>query len=149
MEALGVTANVIAVVDLSAKVATLLFQYSTAVAHARADIKRLHEQTQSLERTLQQANRLLKEPSSQPLTASRELLDQLQACREELDRLRAKLEPGTARKAMRRFGLRALKWPFSSQGTDAIMVAFQRHQQNIAFSLQIDQTYVTSHYYRS
>lgn len=145
MEVLGVTANVIAVVDLSAKVAALLFQYCAAVAHARADIKRLYEQAQSLERTLQQASRLIKQPSSQPLTASRELGDQLQACRDELDRLRAKLEPGTARRAMRSFGLRALKWPFTSKDTEAIMVAFQRYQQNIAFSLQIDQTYVISH----
>ncbi|RYP74071.1 hypothetical protein DL771_003260 [Monosporascus sp. 5C6A] len=140
MEGISVATSVIAVVDLSAKVTSLCFQYSTAVANARADIKRLYEQAKSLDMTLQYARRLLEESSNQPLPASRQLVDQLQACEGELERLRTKLEPSTARKTMRRIGYRALKWPFSSKDTEAIMTALERYQHTIALGLQIDQT---------
>lgn len=148
MEGLGVTASVIAVVNLSAKVIALCFQYSTSVANARSDITRLHEQVKILETSLQHARRLLEAPRSGPLSASRQLVDQLQACECELEGLRAKLEPSTARKAMRRAGLRALRWPFSSKHTESIIATLGRYQHNIEFNLQIDQTYVTNHYYQ-
>lgn len=44
MEAIGAAANIIAVIDLSAKVATLCLQYYTEVAGAQADITRLQSQ---------------------------------------------------------------------------------------------------------
>lgn len=142
MESLGAAASVIAVVNLSAKIATLCFQYSASVANARSDIARLYEQVKILDTTFQSASRLLEAPNSGLLSASRQLVDQLRACEGELERLRAKLELGTARKAMRRVGLRALKWPFSSKDTDSIVATLGRYQQNIAVSLQVDQTYV-------
>lgn len=43
---------------------------------------------------------------------------------------------------MRQFGLRALKWPFSSKDTQAIVATLERYQRAIAFGLQIDQTCV-------
>ena len=48
--------------------------------------------------------------------ASQEATGSLEECKDELEKLRAKLEP----KGMHRFGLWALKWPFSSQEVHTI-----------------------------
>ncbi|RYP75597.1 hypothetical protein DL771_002297 [Monosporascus sp. 5C6A] len=140
MEGLGIAANVIAVADLSAKVATLCFQYSIAVAGARGDITRLQNQVNQLGVALRRAKQLVEGPNSRPLAASGELADTLQECTDELRRVQDKLEPGTTRKAMRRFGLRALKWPFCSKDIESVVTNLKRCEQTILLGLQIDQT---------
>jgi DNA repair exonuclease SbcCD ATPase subunit len=126
--------------DLSAKVILLCAKYFVNVAHARAEVERLKEQLKSLETTLRQAKHLLEHPSSQFLSASRELDDPIQKCQAELQRLRDKLEPNTKDKAMRKFGLRAVKWPFSKGEVEAITVSLVEYREAITAILQIDQT---------
>jgi hypothetical protein len=137
MEAIGAVSSVIAVVDLSAKIIILCSQYLTAVVNARADIVRLQEQVKNLETTLRHASRLLEEPL---LSASRELDDPLEKCQDELQRLQAKLESGTARKAMRRFGLRTISWPFNKGDVEGIITSLIGYRDAITAILQIDQT---------
>ncbi|KAL6411045.1 hypothetical protein AUP68_07482 [Ilyonectria robusta] len=114
-EAVGLAASVIAIIDLSAKVAVLCLDYSTAVGNARADITRLRSRLYHLGTTLQGVRHLLDDPSSQALATSRRLVDSVDACTSELAQSQSRLDPGKARKAMRRFGIRALKWPFDSK----------------------------------
>ncbi|KAM0332410.1 hypothetical protein ACHAQA_002690 [Verticillium albo-atrum] len=142
MEGLGVAANIIAVVEISAKVATLCVQYSTAVASARADIARLQTQVSQLGAVLQAAKRLTEGPKGQSLSVSQELTESLRECIAELQRLDEKLAPSTARKAMRRVGLRALKWPFTSKETRDIVDNLERYEKAISLGLQIDQTFL-------
>ncbi|RXG41788.1 hypothetical protein VDGE_30540 [Verticillium dahliae] len=70
MEGLGVAANFIAVIDLSAKVATLCVQYAKEVAGARADIQRLESQVSQLGRALRAAQRVV-DGSNNPSVALR------------------------------------------------------------------------------
>jgi hypothetical protein len=140
MEGLGVAANVIAVVDLSTKVATLCFQYSKEVAGARADIERLHAQVEHLGAVVQAARLLIEGPRGESLTTSQKLVDIFHNCSVDLDKLKAKLEPNPKRSTMRRLGLRALKWPFSSKEIDQILSSLKRHEDTIHLGLQIDQT---------
>ncbi|KAM0463416.1 hypothetical protein ACHAO4_000130, partial [Trichoderma viride] len=126
--------------DLSAKIIILCSKYFVNVAHARGEVERLKEQLKSLETTLRQANHLLEHPNSQLLSASRELNDPLQKCQAELQRLRDKLEPNTKEKAMRRFGLRAAKWPLSKGEVEAIVASLVEYREAIIAILQIDQT---------
>ncbi|KAL6406211.1 hypothetical protein AUP68_10380 [Ilyonectria robusta] len=123
-EAVGLAASVIAIIDLSAKVAVLCLDYSTAVGNARADITRLRSRLYDLGTTLQGVRRLLDDPSSQALATSRRLVDSVDACTSELAQLQSRLDPGKARKAMRRFGIRALKWPFDSK---EVAIQFAHH----------------------
>ena len=53
-EALGLAASVIAVIDLSAKVAAQCSEYYANVKNARDDIGRLQRETQQLKATLEQ-----------------------------------------------------------------------------------------------
>lgn len=139
-EAVGLAASVIGIIDLSAKVAVLCLQYSTAVGHARADITRLRSRLDDLGTTLQGVQRLLDNRNHQALATSRKLADSLDGCTSELVQLQSRLAPGKARKAMRRFGLRALKWPFDSKELSDIVSNLERYEQTITLGLQIDQT---------
>ncbi|KAI3572984.1 P-loop containing nucleoside triphosphate hydrolase protein [Fusarium oxysporum f. sp. albedinis] len=125
-EAVGLTASVVAIIDLSAKVATLCFQYSTAVGNARADIAHLQSRLNDLDTCLRGVHRVLYGPNNQALTISRELIDSLDGCK--------------ASKTMRRLGLRALKWPFDSKEVSGIVANLEHYKQTIMLSLQIDQT---------
>ncbi|KAI8710446.1 hypothetical protein NCS52_01574800 [Fusarium sp. LHS14.1] len=133
-ETLGLAASVIAVIDLSAKVATLCLQYSTAVKNARADITCLQNRLDDLGVCLRGAQRLLHDPNDQALAMSRKLVDSLNGCMSELTQLQSRLDPGKARKAMRRFGLRALRWPFDSKET--IMLFLQVDQTTILLDIR-------------
>ncbi|EGU74140.1 hypothetical protein FOXB_15348 [Fusarium oxysporum f. sp. conglutinans Fo5176] len=125
-EAVGLAASVIAIIDLSAKVATLCFQYSTAVGNARTDVARLQSRLNDLDACLRGVHRVLHGPNNQALPISRELIDSLDGCK--------------ARKTMRRLGLRALKWPFDSKEVSGIVANLERYKQTIMLCLQVDQT---------
>ncbi|KAI8715206.1 hypothetical protein NCS52_01027800 [Fusarium sp. LHS14.1] len=139
-EAVGLAASVIAIIDLSAKVVKLCSDYSTAVGNARADITCLQSQLNDLGEYLKEARRLLDDPNSQSLTTSRRLVDSLDGCTSELVQVQTRLDPGKARKTMRRFGLRALRWPFDSKEVNGIIANLERYNQTIMRCLQIDQT---------
>ncbi|KAH7030641.1 kinesin light chain 3 [Microdochium trichocladiopsis] len=142
MEGLGVAASVIAVVDLSAKVATICLQYSKEVLSARADIQRFQSQVKHLGVALQATQHLVgQDAAARSLSTSRELLKPLHNCIAELQGLEKRLDPKqSGRSAMRRFGLRALKWPFSSKEVDQLLASLERHEKTILLALQADQT---------
>ncbi|RKK20896.1 hypothetical protein BFJ65_g7588 [Fusarium oxysporum f. sp. cepae] len=139
-EAVGLAASVIAIIDLSAKVATLCFQYSTAVGNARADVADLQSRLNDLDACLRGVHRVLHGPNNQALPISRELIDSLDGCKSELTQVQNRLDPGKARKTMRRLGLRALKWPFDSKEVSGIVANLERYKQTIMLCLQVDQT---------
>ncbi|KAJ0421236.1 hypothetical protein BJY00DRAFT_110197 [Aspergillus carlsbadensis] len=144
MEGLGATASVIAVIDLAGKVATVLFQYLTAVKHAKTEIERLCEELDRLSATLQSAQRLLDGPNGDQLrTANSQALRRgLNGSYAELvsleGRLRKKLDSGSSR-VMSKFGIRSLKWPFDSKDVDRVIAALERQRDTLSAALTIDQ----------
>jgi hypothetical protein len=143
-EALGLAASVIAVVELSAKVAPLCLEYSTTVKNARDDITRLQGEAERLKVTLAQVQSLLNGPNGAKLKASRSLCNGVDDCLSQLAALETKLEPGRRHKVMRRFGVRAMKWPFKNKEVDGIVKCLARCKDMISLGLQVDQTCVTS-----
>ncbi|EON69685.1 hypothetical protein W97_08945 [Coniosporium apollinis CBS 100218] len=140
MEPLGVTANIIAIVDLSAKIASLCVQYPLAVKDAKNDIERLRGEVNSVTDVLRGVERLLYRPDSAQLSASQKLRDALKDCFTQLTELKKGLDPGKTRKAMSRFGVRALKWPFESKEVDKVVRNLERCKQTVSLALQVDQT---------
>ncbi|KXX78527.1 Vegetative incompatibility protein HET-E-1 [Madurella mycetomatis] len=138
------TASVIAVVELAAKIASLCVEYSSAVKNARSDIERLRKHTISLKITVDGAQQLLQGPDGARLQTSQKLRESLEKTHSQLGdvatKLEAKLHTGRRAKAMRRVGLRALKWPFESRDVDKIIANLQREQDSFSAALQIDQT---------
>ena len=142
MDGLAAAASVVAVVDMSTKVASLLFQYSKDVWNAKEAIVQLQQEVSNLKDATESVQKLLEGPTGTRLKSSQKLLVALGDSRSQLGRVEQKLDPGRARKAMRRMGLRALKWPFESKDAERMVQDLARCTQAISLSLQVDQTYV-------
>lgn len=139
MDGLSGAASIIAVIDISAKIATLCFKYSTAVKHAKDDIERVQRKLDDIVHILKQLQQLLERQDKTALSTTRGLSGSLEECLKELKLLQAKLEPGKTRKTMSRVGLRALKWPFTSKEVNKIVLNLEQYVQTFGSALQIDQ----------
>lgn len=140
MEGVAAASAIIAIVELSAKIASICVQYSLAVKHAKPDIDRLGGEVNKVTDLLQAVERLLQRPESTQLSTSQTLQDALKNCFEQLTQLNAKLDLGKRQKIMSSFGVRALKWPFDSMGVQKIINDLERCKQTISLALQVDQT---------
>jgi hypothetical protein len=143
MAGLEVAASVIAVVNLSAKVAKLCIQYSLEVKDAKSDILRLHNEVKNLGKVVSDVQHLVAGPGGAELSASEKLLDAVTDCSTQLKTVEKNIDPGKIRKAMSRFGARALRWPFQSKQVDKIIRELERCKETISLALQVDQTYVS------
>ena len=139
-EAIGVAGSVIAVVELSAKVASLCLQYSKDVKHAKGDILRLRRQVNDLGNVVDSVQQLLDGPGGQRLRSSQNLLVAVQDGRSQLQGLLETLRRTAGREAMSRLSLRSLKWPFQSKDAEQIVQDLGRCTQTISLALQVDQT---------
>jgi len=140
MDGLSGAASVIAVVDISAKIASLCLQYSVAVKNAKEDIERLQRKVNDIKDVLGEVRRLLDRRDKTRLSATHKLLDSLKECFLQLEELKTQLDPGITRKAMNRFGVRALKWPFTSKKVEKIVASLKRYEETFSLALQADQT---------
>ncbi|KAK7582828.1 hypothetical protein V3481_012126 [Fusarium oxysporum f. sp. vasinfectum] len=141
-EALGVASSVIAVVDLSAKVFSLCLQYSREVKNAKDDIERLRKEVAAFQDTAKELNALLEGSRGRELKTSQQLVSVIEDGHSTLGQLEQRLQPSTRRKAMSRFGMRALKWPFESKDVEEAIQNLERCRGNISLALNIDQTVI-------
>ncbi|KAH6881046.1 hypothetical protein B0T10DRAFT_609246 [Thelonectria olida] len=142
LETLGVVASLIAVVDSSAKVASLCFHYSKDVKNAKDDIDRLQREATNLKKASESVQLLLQGPNGAKLEASQELLVAAKDSLSQLRELEQVLNPGTGRKTMSRVGFRALKWPFQSKDVEKVAQGLVRCTHAISLGLQVDNTAV-------
>lgn len=133
-------ASALAVIEVSVKVASLCYQYSTAVKDAIKDIQRLQKKVEDIRDILQQLKRLLDGPDKTRLSATHKLADSLTKCLRQLQELDTQLTPGKSRKAMSRLGARALKWPFKSKEVEKIVANLEEYECTFSLSLQVDKT---------
>lgn len=142
MDGLSGAASLIAVIEISAKIASLCFQYSAAVKDAKKDIERLQRKIVDLKNVLGGVNQLLDIDGRDKtgLSTVQKLAGSLKDCSLGLEALKTRLDPGKSRTAMGRLGLRALKWPFTSKEVDKIIVDLERYEQIFVLALQVDQT---------
>jgi hypothetical protein len=154
MDGLSLAANIIAVIELSAKVASLCAEYSTAVKNARSDIKRLQNELSNLEAVLLGARKLLDGTDGPQLRTTVQLKGALDEASSDLQKLSMKMEEklnvGSSRKAMRRFGIRAIKWPFESKDVDNIIHNLDKHRATLSTALIVDNTalHISTQYVR-
>ena len=96
-------------IEISAKVSSLCFQYSVAVKHAKEDIERLQKKVKDIEDVLDHLRRLLERSDNVRVPVSRELGASLQACLGQLQKLEKQLKPGKSHEFIRYSGARALE----------------------------------------
>ncbi|UNI14830.1 hypothetical protein JDV02_001421 [Purpureocillium takamizusanense] len=119
MEGLGIAANVIAVVDLSAKVADWCVEYCKSVKNAKNDIVRFRLEVIGLQSAANGVKELLAGPSRERLKASQQLCNSVRHSESELQAV----------------------WPFQGREVEKIMQNIARCTQAINLALQVDQTY--------
>lgn len=140
MDGLSGAASVIAVIDMSAKIATLCFQYSVTVKDAKEDIERVQRKVGNITHILEKIKQLLDSQDKTRLSATQGLFESLKQCLGDLEDLKAKLDPGKTRKIMNRIGFRALKWPFTSKQVDKVVSNLEGYERSFSSALQVDQT---------
>jgi hypothetical protein len=143
MAGIGEAASVIAVIDLSAKVASLCFQYSYEVAGAKEEITSLQEELGNLQNVLEQLKKFLDQPDGAKLSTLPGVKRALDAIQNQLQVVDKKLDIEKSRNPLKRYGLRAMKWPFESKNVEKIVARLEHHKSAITLALQINQTYAT------
>ena len=148
MEPLSGAASVIAVVQISGRVFDLCRTYYLEVKEARKDIQLLRDEVTSLQDVLTNVADLAEDPDSAKLSILG-LLNQpdgpVQQCQKDLAGLALKLETGQGKCKMKQFGLRALKWPFSSKDVEKLLTTIGRHKATFNLALTADHVYAPSH----
>jgi hypothetical protein len=140
MDGLSGAASVVAVIDISAKVVSLCFQYSMTVKDTKDDIELVQRKLSDITHILEQIKQLLDSQDKMRLSTTQGLFSSLEKCRTELESLQVELEPGKTRKTMSRMGIRALKWPFTSKQVDKVVSNLEGYEQAFTLALQVDQT---------
>jgi hypothetical protein len=140
MAGISEAASVIAVSQISEQILSLCWKYYSGVKDAQKDMERLCGEVKALSDALMKVQELLKGPKEARLPASNTLAERIKQCVSELEGLRSRLDPGKGQKTMRRLGLRALKWPFTSEGVDKTITVLNRHKATFHLALNIDQT---------
>ncbi|KAF3012810.1 hypothetical protein E8E14_007706 [Neopestalotiopsis sp. 37M] len=145
MEALGGVASIIAVVDLSAKVLSLCSQYFKEVKNARNSIEDLQKAVTNVKTQHEKTRALLEGRMGFLLETSQELIKGHHGCKKELEDLESTLEQNIntnngSPRIMRKFGWRALKWPFDATTVQGTTEKLKGFQEDMTKGLIIDQT---------
>jgi len=144
MDPLSTTASVIAVIQITSQVFSLCQTYFQGVKSARKDIKRLRDEVTAFQDVLTTVSDLADDPDSAQLsnlhllTKADGLVDR---CKADLEDLVKKLQTGMGKdEKMKQFGLRALKWPFSSKDVDQELAILSRYKETFGLALTTDLT---------
>ena len=129
MEGLAGAASVLAVVQITAETAKLCNGYLHDVRHARQDIEQLKTQCSALHSVLERLQ------GRSQVTIDQDIVEH---CFRDLTLVRQELQPDRKRTKMRKFGLRALKWPYSKDELQKRVKIVERYISIFNASLQLD-----------
>ncbi|OQE62988.1 hypothetical protein PENNAL_c0253G00080 [Penicillium nalgiovense] len=140
MDPLSGVASVIAVIQLTGGIVQICGKYLNNVKNATQDILRFQEKIAALAKVLQSLDELIRGSDGNKLTATQDLVDNIAKCSSALTILKEKINPETTQKRMRKWGLRALKWPLARSEVDFAIMELESYKTTFALSLQVDQT---------
>ncbi len=125
--------------QLSAQVTELCRRYSDIAPGSDADIEGLHSRVRTVGNTILALQSALGGPHGLLLKGSRELLQSLDECSSQLAQVQQRLDPGTARMALSRFGFGTLKWPLTGNEVRSIVAALEQSEQEIFSRIRFDE----------
>jgi hypothetical protein len=135
-------ASVIAVIQLTGAITQICGSYIRKVDEARQDIFHLQEEVDALSRVLDSLYRLLNSTKTTKLVASQDRINTVAKCSSTLRTLREKIDPEITQRRMRKWGLRAFKWPLKREEVVKAISKIERYKTLFELSLLVDQTYV-------
>ena len=141
LEGVGAAASIVALIDTSLKVLSICAEYYSHVKNAKKDVDRFSLEVEAFINVLHNLDKLARSPEgAASLFASRSLNKDIERCLLDLERLQKKLTPRKGQKAMNRYGMRALKWPFESKELDKDIGVLERYKSTFIAALNTDQT---------
>ena len=141
MDGLSAVTAALAVIQTAWQAYDLCRTYYSEVKEARSDIQHLREEMVSLETILISISDLAQNPDSGISSRIDHLAQKdgpLQQCQELLEKLVVKLNIGDGKNGMRKFGMRALKWPLSSKDIEKLLTSIDRHKATFSVALIAD-----------
>ena len=99
----------------------------------------LHSKVLALHDVLEKSVHIVERSKPARLPVSNSLLESLKRCKTDLDNLNTRLDPGKRQKVMKRFGLRALKWPFTRNEVDKAVQMLEGYITTFGVALVADQ----------
>jgi hypothetical protein len=136
-------ASAIAVIQIAEEICTLLKEYTSAVVEAKGDIHRLREEVLTLQSIFRVVENLQNQPGSGKLDVLKLLANPgglMERCLEDLRDIAAKLKPGNGPTAMKRVGMRALKWPFTKGDIEKKIIVLERYKTIFSMALSAENT---------
>lgn len=129
-EAVGLGANIVALIQLTAQLIAISYKYISGVKQARDEIRNLASEMQSLSIVFSNLEVCMQDGSGS--TPLKELGDPLQECTLEIKIFLKRLEPaGWFAKKMT-----SLTWPFKEKKTSDFVLRMERYK--LLFSLMLD-----------
>ena len=131
--------TILAVSTASLKVSTLLWKYYSDVKDAKDDIQRLAREAEAFRQILEKLKTLGQGQSQTRLLATSSFIEAMQQSLSIFKKLEERLDPGTGTKAMRRFGIRALKWPLTRNEVDKLVKNLEGFKATLSLVLSHDE----------
>lgn len=142
MDGLSCAANVFAAVELTASVVKICARFITEVKNARDDIIALQRSVAGLGEILRQLKEVLESSGRSRSFVSSSLIESLNDCLLDLGTLNRRIDPKNHKGIMRKFGIRAMKWPLQRPEVEKMVINLERYKSSFILSIQVDQTYV-------
>lgn len=135
MEALGLAASVINIIQLTGKVTALGYGYIGSVSRAPGEVRKLMAEITSLSEVL---NNLEDYTGLRPEILQK-LNHPLQECFLDLEGLHLKLKSASGVRGRFRKLIGSLEWPLKQTETFQILAQIERHKNTLSITLTIDQ----------
>jgi hypothetical protein len=143
MDGISSASSIIAVIQLTGSIVKLCGGYIQEVKDAREDIASLQRTVGGLEDVLRKLKELLDGPHRITMHTSSPLVpSNISDCLSSLGALERKIDIGNGKRVMRKFGIRAFKWPLEREEVKRVITDLERYTSLFTLSLQIDQRFV-------
>lgn len=129
----------LAVIKLAGSLVLICGKYIRDVKNAKQEILQFRDQIEVLRKVLELLTEYLGDPGySGCRRNTRKLNDEVNWCRDTLEDLKKKINPGKTKRAMSKVKIR-LKWPLNSDEMDETVKSIKDYQLCLNSALQLDQ----------
>lgn len=134
--------TILAIVQASDRVLSLIAKYYSDVKKAKEDIEDLKTEVEACRDVLRKIQELAQssDATKLPLLASPSLVTAIKGSSSDIENIQNKLDPSKRNRAMSRVGLRALQWPFTKKEMQEHIARLDRHKATLTLALSSDQT---------
>lgn len=131
--------TIIAVVEASARVLSLIAKYYSDVKKAKEEIEGLRIEIEAFNNVFRKIQ-LIQSSNAAKLPLLDSLAPVIRGSLSDIENLQIKLDPGKGKKAWRRVGLHALQWPFTKKEVEDHIARLEGHKTTLNLALTSDHT---------